>query len=82
MLKLGRKADGTKYEAADLADVDIETVKAMIELQVPGAFSKKVKAPAKKSAAKTATKSASKPATKKAAPKKAAAKKSTPKKKS
>ena len=74
MLKLGRKADGTKYEAADLADVDIETVKAMIELQVPGAFSKKAKAPAKKSAAKTATK--------KAAPKKAAAKKSAPKKKS
>ena len=84
MLKLGRKADGTKYEAADLAEVDIETVKAMIELQVPGAFSKKAKAPAKKSTAKTATKSAnktaSKPATKKAAPKKAAAKKSAPKK--
>jgi len=39
-------------------EVDIETVKAMIELQVPGAFSKKAKAPAKKSAAKTATKKA------------------------
>ncbi len=69
MLKLGRKADGTKYEAVDLAGVDIETVKAMIELQVPGAFSKKAKAPAKKSA------------TKKAAPKKAAVKKPNPKKK-
>jgi DNA topoisomerase-1 len=80
MLKLGRKADGTKYEAADLADIDIETVKAMIELQVPGAFSKKAKVPAKKSAAKAATKSATKTATKKAAPKKAAAKKSAPKK--
>jgi DNA topoisomerase-1 len=67
MLKLGRKADGTKYEAADLATVDIEAVKAMIELQVPGAFSKKAKAPAKKSATKAATK--------KAAPKKAAKKK-------
>jgi DNA topoisomerase-1 len=80
MLKLGRKADGTKYEAADLADIDIETVKAMIELQVPGAFSKKAKVPTKKSAAKAATKSATKTATKKAAPKKAAAKKSAPKK--
>jgi DNA topoisomerase-1 len=73
MLKLGRKADGTKYEAVDLAGVDIETVKAMIELQVPGAFSKKAKAPAKKSATKAATK--------KAAPKKAAVKKPNPKKK-
>jgi DNA topoisomerase-1 len=81
MLKLGRKADGTKYEAADLAEVDIETVKAMIELQVPGAFSKKAKAPAKKSATKAATKSATKKATpKKAATKKAAVKKSAPKK--
>jgi len=81
MLKLGRKADGTKYEAADLAEVDIETVKAMIELQVPGAFSKKAKAPAKKSATKAATKSATKKATpKKAATKKATVKKSAPKK--
>jgi DNA topoisomerase-1 len=75
MLKLGKKADGTKYEVADLADVDIETVKAMIELQVPGAFSKKAKAPAKKSATKAATKAA----TKKAAPKKAATKSATKK---
>ena len=67
MLKLGRKADGTKYEAADLATVDLDAVKAMIELQVPGAFSKKTKAPAKKSATKAATK--------KAAPKKTAKKK-------
>jgi DNA topoisomerase-1 len=81
MLKLGRKADGTKYEAADLAEVDIETVKAMIELQVPGAFSKKAKAPAKKSATKVATKAATKKATpKKVATKKATVKKSAPKK--
>jgi DNA topoisomerase-1 len=72
MLKLGKKADGTKYEAADLATVELDAVKAMIELQVPGAFSKKAKAPAKKSATKAATKKA---ATKKAAPKKAAKKK-------
>ena len=72
MLKLGKKADGTKYEAADLATVDIDAVKAMIELQVPGAFSKKAKAPAKKTATKKAApkKIATKSATKKAAPKK------------
>jgi DNA topoisomerase-1 len=73
MLKLGRKADGTKYEAADLATVDLDAVKAMIELQVPGAFSKKTKAPAKKSATK---KAAPKKAATKAAPKKSAKKKS------
>ena len=58
MLKLGKKADGTKYEAADLATVDLDAVKAMIELQVPGAFRKKAKAPAKKSATKAAKKKA------------------------
>ena len=63
MLKMGRKADGGKFTAEELADVDIELIKKMIEEQVPNAFSKKTKAPAKKGAAK------------KAAPKKAAAKK-------
>ena len=72
MLKLGKKADGTKYEAAVLATVELDAVKAMIELQVPGAFSKKTKAPAKKTATKKAApkKTATKSATKKAAPKK------------
>jgi DNA topoisomerase I len=72
MLKLGKKADGTKYEAADLATVELDAVKAMIELQVPGAFSKKTKAPAKKTATKKAApkKTATKSATKKAVPKK------------
>ncbi|MCA0395830.1 MAG: type I DNA topoisomerase [Bacteroidetes bacterium] len=69
MLKLGRKADGSKYEAADLDTVTIEAVKKMIEDQLPGAFSKKAttkKAASKKaSAAKTATTS-KKAATKKA----------------
>lgn len=81
MLKLSRKADGTKYETADLAEVDIETVKAMIELQVPGAFSKKAKVAPKKSATKAATKKAiPKAAPKKVATKKATVKKSAPKK--
>ncbi len=63
MLKVTKKLDDTKYATEELAVVPIEEVKRMIELQVPDAFAKKTKAPAKKSA------------TKKAAPKKAAKKK-------
>lgn len=64
MLKLGKKADDTKYTAEEMAGVSLEDVKKMIEVQVPNAFAKKTKAaPAKKAAAK-------KTATKKAAPKK------------
>jgi len=65
MLKLGKKADGTKYEAADLVDIDIDIIKKMIEEQVPNAFSKKA-APKKGSTKKAATKKA---ATKKVAKK-------------
>jgi DNA topoisomerase-1 len=61
MLKLGRKNDGEKYTAEELANLPVDDVKKMIEQQVPGAFTKKV------AAKKTATKKA---ATKKAAPKK------------
>jgi DNA topoisomerase-1 len=49
MLKLGKKADGTKFSPEDLAIVELEEIKKMIEEQVPGAFTKKAKAPAKKS---------------------------------
>lgn len=63
MLKMGRKADGGKYTPEELADIDMEDIKKMIVEQVPNAFVKKTKAPAKKTA------------TKKAASKKAAAKK-------
>jgi DNA topoisomerase-1 len=48
MLKVGKKADGTKYDAAELSSISLEEVKAMIEEQVPNAFAKKVKAAAKK----------------------------------
>jgi DNA topoisomerase-1 len=57
MLKLGRKEGGEKYTADELANVQLEEVKKMIEQQVPGAFTKKAaakKAPAKKTAAKKA----------------------------
>ena len=64
MLKLGKKADDSKYTAEEAATIPLEEVKKMIESQVPNAFSK----PAKKAAAK-------KTATKKAATKKSAKKK-------
>ncbi len=77
MLKLGRKADGGKFEEADLQEISLDTVKKMIEDQLPGAFEKKTKAAPKKAATKStaARKSATKSATKKSATKKAATKK-------
>lgn len=65
MLKLGRKPNADKYTPEELAEIDIETIKTMIEQQVPNAFAKK------STAKKTAVK---KGAVKKAAPKKAAKK--------
>jgi DNA topoisomerase I len=69
ILKVGRKADDSKYTAEELTTVPLEDVKKMIELQVPNAFATK-KAAAKKAPGK------------KAAPKKDATKKAAPKKKS
>lgn len=54
MLKVTKKQDDTKYTPEELAVVSIEEVKRMIELQVPDAFAKKAKAPAKKAAPKKA----------------------------
>jgi DNA topoisomerase-1 len=57
MLKLGKKADGSKYEPAELTTVDLTEIKKMIEEQVPNAFAKKAKAAGKtKSTKKTVTK--------------------------
>lgn len=52
MLKLGKKPDGTKYEAADLATIDLNTIKQMIEVQIPNAFAKNTKAVTKKATTK------------------------------
>jgi DNA topoisomerase-1 len=60
MLKLPKKADDNKYSPEELKELPLEEIKKIIETQMPGAFAKKTKAPAKK---KAATK-------KKAAPKK------------
>lgn len=68
MLKLGKRQDGLKYTAEDLVFIEIEDIKKMIEEQVPGAFTKKVKTPAKKRAAtnkKTPTKKVAKKIVKK-----------------
>lgn len=69
ILKVGRKADESKYTAEELITVPLDEVKKMIELQIPNAFATK-KAAAKKAPGK------------KAAPKKDATKKAAPKKKS
>ncbi len=67
MIKLPRKAEGEKYEAADFTDITLDEVKKMILAQDPDAFTPKKKA-TKKGAARKAVKGA-------AAPKKTAAKK-------
>jgi DNA topoisomerase-1 len=64
MLKIPRKDDDTKYTAEEAALFSLDDVKKFIEVEMPGAFTKKEK---KKSPAKKAAKKA---ATKKAAPKK------------
>ncbi|MFT3902054.1 MAG: type I DNA topoisomerase [Niabella sp.] len=51
MLKLGRKPDGEKYTSEEAASISLEEVKKMIEAELPGAFDKPTKAPAKKKAA-------------------------------
>ncbi len=63
MLKLGRREDGGKFTPEEAATLPLESVKKMIEEQVPGAFAKKAaakKTPAKKAASKTAVKRAPK----------------------
>jgi DNA topoisomerase-1 len=67
MLKMGRKADETKYTSEEAAALTLEDVKKMIEAEMPGAFAKKQKKPAAKKAAKPAAGQAGK---KKAPPKK------------
>jgi len=54
MLKLGKQADGNKYTAETVADVELDIIKKMIEEQVPGAFTKTIKA-SKKATTKKAT---------------------------
>lgn len=57
MVKVPRKADETKYTAEEAAEFTLDQVKQFIELEIPGAFTKKEK-PKKAAAKKTATKKA------------------------
>jgi DNA topoisomerase-1 len=52
ILKLGFKADGTKYTADEAALISLEEIKAMIVAQIPNAFGKKKAAVSKKPALK------------------------------
>ncbi len=53
MVKIGKKADGSKYTNEDAATITLDEVKKMIEVEIPDAFAKKAaKKPATKSAAK------------------------------
>ena len=57
MLNLPRKDDDSKYTAEEAALIPLEEVKKMIEIEMPGAFTKKEKkAPAKKAPAKKSSK--------------------------
>ncbi len=52
MLKIDKKKDGEKYTTEEVAQMPVEDIKKMIEVQMPGAFSKQIKAAAKKAATK------------------------------
>lgn len=57
MIKIARKKDGEKYTADDLANITLDEVKKLIEIEEPDAFAKKApkKVAAKKTAAKKTT---------------------------
>jgi DNA topoisomerase-1 len=54
ILKVGKKADDSKYTADELSAVPLDDVKKMIEMQIPNAFATKKKAAAKKAPGKKA----------------------------
>ena len=54
IISLRRKADGTRATAEEAAALTLEHVKTLIEAEVPGAFAKKTRPPAKAPVRKTA----------------------------
>ena len=48
MIKVGRKSNEAKYNAEEAAALSLEEIKKMIEVEMPGAFTKKQKKPAAK----------------------------------
>ncbi len=73
IIRLPKKEDDSRYTPEEAAEFTLDQVKAFIEKEVPGAFTKKAKGGAKKAPAKKAA--AKKAPAKKAAVKKKAAKK-------
>ncbi len=67
MIKVPKKTDDTKYTVEEAAQFTLDDVKKMIEVEMPGAFTKKQKATKSKGSKSAATK---KSPAKKAAPKK------------
>ena len=56
IISIPRKADGTRPTADEAAKLTLEDVKKIIESEVPGAFAKKTRPPAKKASGKNAAK--------------------------
>ena len=56
IISMPRKIDGTRSTAEEAATLTLEQVKSLIEAEVPGAFAKKTKPPAKKAPAKKSAK--------------------------
>ena len=56
IISIPKKPDGTRPTAEEAAELTLEQVKKLIEAEVPGAFAKKAKAPAKKTPAKRSVK--------------------------
>ncbi len=54
IISVPRKADGTRPTAEDAAKLTLEDVKKIIEAEVPGAFTKKTRPPAKRASGKNA----------------------------
>lgn len=54
VIYIPKKADGSRATADEAAKLTLEDVKKLIEAEVPGAFAKKTRAPAKKAAGKNA----------------------------
>jgi DNA topoisomerase I len=56
IISIPKKANGTRSTAEEAGTLTLEQVKKLIEAEVPGAFTKKPKSPAKKTAAKRSVK--------------------------
>ena len=54
IISIPRKADGTRPTAEEAAKLTLEDVKKIIEAEVPGAFAKKTRPPAKKASGRNA----------------------------